>query len=49
MEILKFLWEPGNIERLREGFQHVATLTEEGQKQLLDTILHDLESELSRI
>jgi hypothetical protein len=23
MEILKFLWEPGNIERLREGLQHV--------------------------
>jgi hypothetical protein len=47
MEILKFLWEPGNIERLREGLQHVATLTKEGQKQLLDTIFHDLESELA--
>jgi hypothetical protein len=34
MEILKFLREPGNIKRLREGLQHVATLTEEGRWQL---------------
>ena len=47
MEILKFLWEPGNIERLREGLQHVATLTKVGRKQLLDTIFHDLESGLA--
>jgi hypothetical protein len=25
MGVLGFLWEPGNIERLREGLQHVAT------------------------
>jgi hypothetical protein len=24
MEILKFLWEPGNIKRLREELQHIA-------------------------
>jgi hypothetical protein len=41
MEILKFLWEPGNIERLREGFQYVATLTKEGWDQLADTISYD--------
>jgi hypothetical protein len=30
--VLKFLWQPGNIERLRKGLQHVATLTPEGRK-----------------
>jgi hypothetical protein len=44
MEILKFLWGPGNIERLTEGFQHVVTLTKEGRKQLIDTVSHELES-----
>jgi hypothetical protein len=41
MEILKFLWEPGNIERLREGLQHIATLTKEGRQQLANSIYHD--------
>ncbi|KAN0071477.1 hypothetical protein V8E54_010073, partial [Elaphomyces granulatus] len=27
--VLRFLWEPGNIERLREGLQYVATPTPE--------------------
>jgi hypothetical protein len=39
MEILRFLREPGNIDRLREGFQHVITLTKEGRRQLIYTIL----------
>ena len=30
--VLRFLWEPGNIERLRTGFEHVATLTREGRE-----------------
>ena len=29
MGLLRFLWEPGNIERLREGLQYVATPTPE--------------------
>jgi hypothetical protein len=32
--VLRFLWEPGNIERLRKGLQHVATLTPEGRKEV---------------
>ena len=32
--VLKFLWQPGNIERLRKGLQHVATLTPEGRKEV---------------
>ena len=31
--VLKFLWGPGNIERLRKGLQHVVTLTREGLKE----------------
>jgi hypothetical protein len=34
MRVLRFLWEPGNIERLREGLQYVATLTPEGWEQI---------------
>jgi len=30
---IRFLREPGNIERLREGLQHVATLTPEGLEE----------------
>jgi hypothetical protein len=45
MEILRFLREPGNIDRLREGFQHVTTLTEEGRKKLVATVFRDLESD----
>jgi hypothetical protein len=30
-----------HIERLREGLQHIVTLTEEGKQQLYDTITHD--------
>jgi hypothetical protein len=44
MGILRFLWEPGNIERLREGLQYIATPTGEGWEQLLNTISHDVES-----
>ncbi|KAN0070633.1 hypothetical protein V8E54_011502 [Elaphomyces granulatus] len=44
MEILKFLWGPGNIERLREGLRHVDALTEESREELLNGILHGLES-----
>ena len=33
MGVLRFLWKPGNIERLREGLQHVVALTEEEKIQ----------------
>jgi hypothetical protein len=33
MGVLRFLWEPGNIERLRKGLQHVATLTLQGVEE----------------
>jgi hypothetical protein len=41
MEILEFLWRSRNIERLREGLQHIVTLTEEGRQQVFDTITHN--------
>ncbi|KAN0084948.1 hypothetical protein V8E54_001415 [Elaphomyces granulatus] len=37
MGVLRFLWKPGNIERLREGFQYVVTPTEEGWEQIRKT------------
>ncbi|KAN0071474.1 hypothetical protein V8E54_010070 [Elaphomyces granulatus] len=37
MEVLRFLWQPGNIERLREGFQYVVTPTPEGWEQIRET------------
>ncbi|KAN0076648.1 hypothetical protein V8E54_006790, partial [Elaphomyces granulatus] len=47
MTILKFLWGSGNIERLKEGLQNIATLTYEGLKQLRNTVERDLEAEKS--
>src|SRR5882762_7397916 len=37
MGLLRFLWKPGNIERLREGFQYAVTPTKEGWEQIRKT------------
>ena len=47
MRILKFLWGSGNIERLKEGLQNITTLTDEGVRQLQNTVERDLETEKS--
>ncbi|KAN0074382.1 hypothetical protein V8E54_008319 [Elaphomyces granulatus] len=47
LRILKFLWGSGNIERLKEGLQNVITLTDEGLKQLINTMERDFEAEKS--
>ena len=40
MGVLRFLWEPGNIERLRKGLQHVATLTPEGEQEQRTNLIY---------
>jgi hypothetical protein len=37
MGVLRFLWKPGNIERLREGLQYVVTPTLEGWAEIHKT------------
>jgi hypothetical protein len=37
MRALRFLWKPGNIERLREGLEYVVTPTPEGWEQIRKT------------
>jgi hypothetical protein len=37
MGVLRFLWKPGNIERLREGLEYVVTPTLEGWEKIHKT------------
>jgi hypothetical protein len=40
MKILNFLLDSANIERLKDGLQHVITLSQEGLQQLKEGVKH---------